>query len=355
MGVATGEIEFDGNDIAGTVIANAVRLETAGKYGHLLIDKLSYSLLPAELQALYHDEEQVPGKRAELIAAHRCIFKEEIDEESDEAKRERITQNAKAKLQILVEELLASKVTREFILQHNQLPKTKTRAEIATTLVDAQSPMTLLWKCVRPAKPEAAELREELNQTIWRLVEVLAPICLSLSGLAALERHLESDDVFAELSTNSKLVALCRIACVKGVSDELADRVAGDRLDEQMNKVISIPHPPILGIAADGAGDREDIIEVFTEGLMQFLDPFAPKSGSVRAELQLLADEHIYVCVFLPYRLSARSLARLQSTFPELIVLVLGTEEESPENNKVLAQIHKIRNEFGPGRPESQT
>ena len=38
IAATTGEVEIHGSDLAGVVIANAVRLETAGESGHFLVD-----------------------------------------------------------------------------------------------------------------------------------------------------------------------------------------------------------------------------------------------------------------------------------------------------------------------------
>lgn len=72
-GIATGELYQSANGAyAGTVIATAVRLETAARPGEIVADAATFSQLPRELQALYGREEQIAGKRAERFAARRC-------------------------------------------------------------------------------------------------------------------------------------------------------------------------------------------------------------------------------------------------------------------------------------------
>jgi class 3 adenylate cyclase len=76
IGVATGEIHErtrpNGRpEIAGTVIANAVRLESAARPGQIVMDSATFAVLPKELQAFYDDEEIVQGKRQERFAARR--------------------------------------------------------------------------------------------------------------------------------------------------------------------------------------------------------------------------------------------------------------------------------------------
>jgi len=46
IAAASGEVEIRGLDLAGTVIANAVRLESAGEAGHFLIDVATWAQLP---------------------------------------------------------------------------------------------------------------------------------------------------------------------------------------------------------------------------------------------------------------------------------------------------------------------
>ena len=79
VGLATGDLyrqprDAGGHVIAGTVIANAVRLEAAARPGQLVADAATFASLPAEVQALYGPEEMVPGKRDERFAARRCTI-----------------------------------------------------------------------------------------------------------------------------------------------------------------------------------------------------------------------------------------------------------------------------------------
>ena len=84
-GAATGEIVLrpragGGYDMAGVTIANAVRLEAAGRPGELLLDATTYDALPAELRVGYQAEEQVRGKREETFRARRCVMDAEAAE-----------------------------------------------------------------------------------------------------------------------------------------------------------------------------------------------------------------------------------------------------------------------------------
>lgn len=76
IGAATGSVQIvnrgGGKDIAGTVIARAVRLEAAARPGELLIDPATYVALPVEIQRLYGPEETIPGKREETYQVQRC-------------------------------------------------------------------------------------------------------------------------------------------------------------------------------------------------------------------------------------------------------------------------------------------
>lgn len=74
IAAAAGEIQIRGKDLAGTTIANAVRLESAGEAGHFLVDLPTWNALPAALQALYLPIESIRGKREEMIPARRCVF-----------------------------------------------------------------------------------------------------------------------------------------------------------------------------------------------------------------------------------------------------------------------------------------
>jgi class 3 adenylate cyclase len=76
VGIATGEMHErtrpNGTpEIAGTVIANAVRLESAARPGQIVMDSATFALLPKESQAFYDGEEIVEGKRSERFVARR--------------------------------------------------------------------------------------------------------------------------------------------------------------------------------------------------------------------------------------------------------------------------------------------
>jgi len=78
IGAATGDItmETSGGEkkIAGTTIANAVRLEAAAHIGELLIDVATFEALPPVLQVKYGGEEEVTGKRHEKFRVRRCVM-----------------------------------------------------------------------------------------------------------------------------------------------------------------------------------------------------------------------------------------------------------------------------------------
>ena len=79
VGAASGRISVkriaDGPlEAAGITIANAVRLETAGKYGDLLVDATTFSKLPTAYQSLYGPEVAIAGKRNESFIARRCVI-----------------------------------------------------------------------------------------------------------------------------------------------------------------------------------------------------------------------------------------------------------------------------------------
>jgi class 3 adenylate cyclase len=63
--------QFIGFEMAGTAIANAVRLEGACRTGEVLISPDTWGDLPREMRKLYGDQEEVKGKRGERFRAHR--------------------------------------------------------------------------------------------------------------------------------------------------------------------------------------------------------------------------------------------------------------------------------------------
>jgi formylglycine-generating enzyme required for sulfatase activity len=76
IGIATGDLDEQprvggGREVAGTVIADAVRLEAAARPGQIVCDTATFKSFPADIQALYGTEEEVRGKRAERFRARR--------------------------------------------------------------------------------------------------------------------------------------------------------------------------------------------------------------------------------------------------------------------------------------------
>jgi transcriptional regulator with XRE-family HTH domain len=63
--------DFLGFKLAGSAVANAVRLEAACRTGEVLICSDTWAELPREMRRLYGPEEVVPGKRTERLRAHR--------------------------------------------------------------------------------------------------------------------------------------------------------------------------------------------------------------------------------------------------------------------------------------------
>ena len=77
IGAATGRLYHQRKtsgkeEVAGTVISNAVRLEAASRPGQIVIDDNTFNSLSGEFQTCYGQEEIVAGKRMELFKARRC-------------------------------------------------------------------------------------------------------------------------------------------------------------------------------------------------------------------------------------------------------------------------------------------
>ena len=76
IGIATGDLyqktrSGGTQEVAGTVIATAVRLEAAARAGEIVVDASTFGSLPSDLQGLYGPKENVQGKRNEQFAVNR--------------------------------------------------------------------------------------------------------------------------------------------------------------------------------------------------------------------------------------------------------------------------------------------
>jgi class 3 adenylate cyclase len=76
IGISTGEIAVRGKEISGTRIIDSVRLEAAGKKGHILIDEATYEELPAKFQQSYSSPEVVADKQNNSYRVYRFVVSE---------------------------------------------------------------------------------------------------------------------------------------------------------------------------------------------------------------------------------------------------------------------------------------
>ena len=269
-----------------------------------------------------------------------------------------LNRKAREKLRVLAERILKqSDSTRLFILKCNGLPESLTATELASKIFDSNEPMVFLRRCVREEeyKREFERYKSELGTSICQLVELISPIAFALGNLSDLEQHLNRRTPHAEIATQDLIVAKSHVAFIKRVSVNLQDgcdweSVSHSILPSGKKSVTSLPHPPELGIFADGAAGREDIVEMFQASLFRILRPESHSRVRVQAALadQSQIDE-LFFCVLFPSRLSDDNLRRLNAEFPELVLLT-STEANDAPHQRVLDQIQRIREEFGPHR-----
>jgi hypothetical protein len=79
IGISTGEIGVRGKEISGARIIDSVRLEAAGKKGHILIDEATYEELPAKFQQCYRGPEAVADKQNNTYSVYRFVVVESVD------------------------------------------------------------------------------------------------------------------------------------------------------------------------------------------------------------------------------------------------------------------------------------
>ena len=261
---------------------------------------------------------------------------------------------ASERLRLMAEEVLdSSEDTLRFIIKCNRLPEVKA-AEVAKRIFANEQPLSFVYNCVRRKRIKASiDNLAELSATICKLVEIIAPVCFTEADLRTLQQHLDQSAPHARVQTSDPLVAKSQVAFMKRVSVSLED---GCQLpDDEREIVVSLPHPPELGIHGDGSDGREDIVDEFVKALIKVLNPRFANTSGVRAALKNLADIHeVYLCVLFPTTLSDEALQRLNEQLPHLILLTAKSsqhqdeDEEDGEHIGVLDQIHQIRKEFGP-------
>jgi class 3 adenylate cyclase len=77
LGISTGDIAIEGDEIAGTTIIDSCRLEAGGDKGHILISADTYRELPAEFQSSYIGPEILKDKRGRQHQVYRYVVVEE--------------------------------------------------------------------------------------------------------------------------------------------------------------------------------------------------------------------------------------------------------------------------------------
>jgi hypothetical protein len=272
---------------------------------------------------------------------------------------DRLAVHAREKLVSIAAMVLRSDVTREFILEHNELDHNEleriSATELAHKIVFSDEPMSFLFRCVHRSLPKQSS--RELAQNICRLVEIIAPLCLSATGLKELRDHLEGESHHAEVGTQFRLIGSSLVGLIKGLPvvldeedewDDLKHRNVPDR-----NAIASVPHPPEIGggqSRLDSRIDsRNDFVDVFAEGLTRYLAPYSTEIESVQAALANLADEmKVFVCVLFTEAMAPEELAKLNQAFPELVLMVSTPTSESRQNHIVLDQIKRITDFFTP-------
>lgn len=262
---------------------------------------------------------------------------------------------AREKLRVLAEKVLKSEATRKFILKCNDLPESMSASELAIEIFNAPEPMSFLRRCVRQAdyQLEFAAKKTELRLNMCRLTEIVAPVCFAEGDLDELERHLNHQATHAEIETCDRVVAKSRVAFIKKVSVNLEDGCEWETVSDSIlpggrESVTSIPHPPELGIFADGSDGSEDIVESFRIVLLKILRPDAQSLTRVQVALKDQTEfDKVFLCVLFPTQIGAASLKRLNEAFPELVLLTARDVDDGP-HQRVLDQIQRIREEFAP-------
>ncbi|MEI7702789.1 MAG: hypothetical protein WCK86_23535, partial [Planctomycetia bacterium] len=95
--------------------------------------------------------------------------------------------------------------------------------------------------------------------------------------------------------------------------------------------------------------DDSGMSDAVARGLQPQIGASAPTVESVHFRLKLLAARMSYICLWFNRALSGAAVELLKTKFPELIILVSTSEEESLINGLVFEQLHDLR-QFIEGR-----
>ena len=253
-----------------------------------------------------------------------------------------------------------SEVTRKFVLQCNGMALSMNAESLARTIFDSNEPMDYLRSCHNQAKIKSKlpqESRQELHSFLYRLIDYIAPACYTVDDLKAMEPHVHRQEGdYAPVPTNSKCIAVTKVAAMKGVRADLNTYSTWGAfnltiLPESREILAQAPSPPDSGRRP---GPVEKPVDALVAVLADAVNAAQKNAEFVQAKLKRLADkDKVYFIILFENLRSESYLREIHEAFPELVLLVAAPSPRPSDSSRLkevtLEQdISDLRNEFGP-------
>ena len=231
------------------------------------------------------------------------------------------------------------------IIEFNKFTDSPSPSQLARRIIESTEPMRFLFNCVDREYTIEPPRAIHHKQCFLALAEVLAPICLTTKNLSSVYATInDAEKHFAEIDTIEPLVAKAVVGLIHGVPVDGSElkpwkKISSTDLRAGRNFASAVPEPPEAGVAG------VNIVNVFAKGLAVFLN--TPEAiGAVNAELRVLKDKGVHLCVLFSESQNPAALKKLKQEFKHIILLVGCVNAESEENYYVLAQFKQIRSFF---------
>ena len=274
--------------------------------------------------------------------------------QGDETEAER-RQKSILNLKALATEILAAKPIRHLVLAANKLPRDLPPEDLAEKIfsIDPEyrspeeyhTPMCFLHRCCDTTGILDKE-RDAILDHLGRLAAILAPISFHAGDSAEIQKMIDKVTQHAQVASRKSVVGASLVAAYLGLEVDLRHRetveVKGTlnydgKVIRSKRKVHASEVPPLDSI------DNNEMADAVARGLAPQVGASDPTVQSVRVRLSLLAREKSYVCLWFNRALDSTAAKLLKETFPELIILVSHSQQESLINTAVYEQLQDLQ------------
>lgn len=282
-------------------------------------------------------------------------FNESADStEGKAAEIDRKWQGARTALKALVTEILQADPTRRLVLAANQLPRDLSPEALAEKIFSIEpefrfpeeyhTPMCFLHRCCDTAL--ADKERDAILNHLDRLAAILAPISFHADESAEIQQMIDKVTQHAQVASQKPMVGASLVAAYLGLEVDLNHREtieAEGNLKYDGNVIRSKRKVHASLLLPFDSIDNNGMVDAVARGLAPQVGASDPTVQSVRVRLSFLAREKSYICLWFNRALDSSAVKLLKEAFPELIILVSHSQQESLINTTVYEQLRDLQ------------